>query len=350
MSISTIGQAMALYAQPSEFDQDAWKQAFDIANGFAESSEAQRRNRENLATSEWRVGALNAANQDKINQANWDIKNRDMLGTQKTGFDLWDYGRRQQNGDFEDTVKREEYERGKKLSDFILHNAFNEDGTPKTDQEKVIAAQKAFGDDSRAYVASLGYIFPQTKFNDWQAREDYQFNQKRILSYEKERADILNSGEEPGVLREKLIELNSRYPDQLAWIARMYGPQNQGGTQETTQTGTPEIRYDGQQPAPAQTATPTQTTAPVQTTPAETAPAQTSVRPLTQEEQHQKTIDNLRAWGNGGADKFWADLWASMAAKNERTKKENEMKSQILAEAAKNYVIPNPYYLTPNGY
>lgn len=85
MSISTIGQAMGLYAQPSEFDQNAWKQAFDIANGFAESSEAQRRNRENLATSEWRVAALNAKNQANIAES----QNQKTLSDAKQGW--WNF-------------------------------------------------------------------------------------------------------------------------------------------------------------------------------------------------------------------------------------------------------------------
>lgn len=34
MAISDINKAMALYAQPTEFDQNAWKTAFDIANAF----------------------------------------------------------------------------------------------------------------------------------------------------------------------------------------------------------------------------------------------------------------------------------------------------------------------------
>lgn len=34
MAISDINKAMALYAQPTQFDQSAWKTAFDIANAF----------------------------------------------------------------------------------------------------------------------------------------------------------------------------------------------------------------------------------------------------------------------------------------------------------------------------
>ncbi|MGX3066025.1 hypothetical protein [Ursidibacter arcticus] len=59
MAISDINKAMAYYAQPSAYDQNAWKTAFDISNAFAETSEKHRQNRENLATSDWRVAYQN---------------------------------------------------------------------------------------------------------------------------------------------------------------------------------------------------------------------------------------------------------------------------------------------------
>lgn len=62
MAISDINKMMAMYAQPTEFDQNAWKKAFDIANAFtgAENSrtianENARKHQENLATQDWRV-------------------------------------------------------------------------------------------------------------------------------------------------------------------------------------------------------------------------------------------------------------------------------------------------------
>lgn len=62
MAISDINKMMAMYAQPTEFDQNAWKTAFDIANAFtgAENSrtianENARKHQENLATQDWRV-------------------------------------------------------------------------------------------------------------------------------------------------------------------------------------------------------------------------------------------------------------------------------------------------------
>lgn len=62
MAISDINKMMAMYAQPTEFDQNAWKTAFDIANSFATVSENHRKNRENLATEDWRVSLANAQN------------------------------------------------------------------------------------------------------------------------------------------------------------------------------------------------------------------------------------------------------------------------------------------------
>lgn len=62
MAISDINKMMALYAQPNEFDQNAWKSAFDIANGFTNANnnrtladENARKLRENLATEYWRT-------------------------------------------------------------------------------------------------------------------------------------------------------------------------------------------------------------------------------------------------------------------------------------------------------
>lgn len=69
MAISDINKAMALYAQPSEFDQNAWKTAFDMADRFAQASEKHRANVENLATQEAR-----------INHANWDFMNKERMG------------------------------------------------------------------------------------------------------------------------------------------------------------------------------------------------------------------------------------------------------------------------------
>ena len=70
MAISDINKMMAMYAQPTEFDQNAWKTAFDIANAFtgAENSrtianENARKHQENLATQDWRVNYANAQHQ-----------------------------------------------------------------------------------------------------------------------------------------------------------------------------------------------------------------------------------------------------------------------------------------------
>lgn len=77
MAISDINKAMALYAQPTEFDQNAWKTAFDIANAFtgAENSrtianENARKHQENLATSDWRVKFQNNEYQTGIGTNN----------------------------------------------------------------------------------------------------------------------------------------------------------------------------------------------------------------------------------------------------------------------------------------
>lgn len=59
-----------LYQDTPESNQ-AWKTAFDIANNFANSAEKFRQHDENMATSAYRVGAMNAENKQKIDLAPW---------------------------------------------------------------------------------------------------------------------------------------------------------------------------------------------------------------------------------------------------------------------------------------
>lgn len=70
MAISDINKAMAMYAQPTEFDQNAWKTAFDIANAFTSAennrttaNENARKHQELLDTQAWRTAYANAQNQ-----------------------------------------------------------------------------------------------------------------------------------------------------------------------------------------------------------------------------------------------------------------------------------------------
>lgn len=66
MAISDINKAMAMYAQPTEFDQSAWKTAFDIANSFTNAennrttaNENARKHQELLDTQAWRTAYTN---------------------------------------------------------------------------------------------------------------------------------------------------------------------------------------------------------------------------------------------------------------------------------------------------
>lgn len=119
MSILDINKAMAAYSVPTEFDQNAWKKAFDIANAFttaennrATANENQRKYQENLATQDWRVAYSNAQNQagvseqqNKLAQAqalsqNWDLLRQygvDENGRFRTPEELFNIGRSQQN-------------------------------------------------------------------------------------------------------------------------------------------------------------------------------------------------------------------------------------------------------------
>lgn len=88
MAISDINKLMAMYTQPTEFDQNAWKTAFDISNAFTNANnnrtladENARKLRENLATEDWRTAYQKADFLDRTNQANWNVTTRD--GTQQ---------------------------------------------------------------------------------------------------------------------------------------------------------------------------------------------------------------------------------------------------------------------------
>ncbi|WP_439291476.1 hypothetical protein [Lonepinella koalarum] len=92
MAIADIGRNMAMYAQPTEFDQNAWKQAFDIANQFTATQnnrttaeDNMRKLAENYATQNGRVNALNAQNKDLINQYGWNTTTRNA--TQQATID-----------------------------------------------------------------------------------------------------------------------------------------------------------------------------------------------------------------------------------------------------------------------
>lgn len=89
MAISDISKAMALYAQPSEFDQSAWKKSFDIANAFADMSEKHRANRENLATEDWRVAYLKNNYDTGIVKNNTETQRNHILQEQEAGADEW---------------------------------------------------------------------------------------------------------------------------------------------------------------------------------------------------------------------------------------------------------------------
>ncbi|THA11350.1 hypothetical protein [Rodentibacter pneumotropicus] len=93
MAISDINKMMAMYTQPTEFDQNAWKTAFDISNAFTNANnertladENARKLRENLATEDWRTAYQKADFLDRENLANWNVTTRDA--TQKGTIDF----------------------------------------------------------------------------------------------------------------------------------------------------------------------------------------------------------------------------------------------------------------------
>lgn len=79
MAISDINRAMAAYSQPSEFDQNAWKTAFDIANGFTNAE--HNRTRANDAARAYQENMATSAN--RVNYMNWDFGNKQAMGDLK---------------------------------------------------------------------------------------------------------------------------------------------------------------------------------------------------------------------------------------------------------------------------
>lgn len=75
MSIADIFKIQQSYNLHNKFnDQTDWQEAFKIANSFAETSEKHRANRENLATSDWRVNYQNNAYQTGIQKDDLEVK------------------------------------------------------------------------------------------------------------------------------------------------------------------------------------------------------------------------------------------------------------------------------------
>lgn len=62
-----------LYQDTPESNQ-AWKTAFDIANNFGNTAEKFRQHDENMLTSAYRVGAMNAQNKQKIDLSPWETQ------------------------------------------------------------------------------------------------------------------------------------------------------------------------------------------------------------------------------------------------------------------------------------
>ncbi|MBF0785790.1 hypothetical protein E4T80_09990 [Muribacter muris] len=85
MSIADIFKIQQSYNLNDKFnDQTNWQDAFKIANSFAETSEKHRANRENLATSAYRVDAMNALNKKNIELAPYETK----AGIAKAKYDI----------------------------------------------------------------------------------------------------------------------------------------------------------------------------------------------------------------------------------------------------------------------
>ncbi|PJG83756.1 hypothetical protein [Caviibacterium pharyngocola] len=114
MSILDIGKAMAIYNQPTEFDQNAWKTAFDIANAFNTASN-------NYVTLE----------NNRITRGVNALKHQENMATSdnRVAWQNWDYNNRMKTGDFAQVKSHYEFDKlkatdedSKALDNFIAEN------------------------------------------------------------------------------------------------------------------------------------------------------------------------------------------------------------------------------------
>lgn len=164
MAISDINRAMSAMAQPTEFDQSAWKKAFDIANAFNTASnnainyaDNALKHNENLATSDWRTAYKNNGYEQGIKQNGLKTADLQRLYSNalKTDPSLIQATIAQNNfATTGSTIANKEALGQEQLMGLVNQHGFNADGTAKTLPETWQAMQSAGVDMNNPYVAS----------------------------------------------------------------------------------------------------------------------------------------------------------------------------------------------------
>lgn len=354
MAISDITKMMAMYNPPSDFDKDGWKKAFDISNAFADTSEKHRANRENLATSDWRVQNMNNGYQTGIEKNNLDIAELqrqygNALATDPSAIQAtiaknnyavtgYDMGRDSLQGQQEYLQLKQKY-------------AFNADGSPRTEPE-MYQAMLADG------------VTPQSPYavsNFWQASNQARGNKQALLD------KILQSAEEviidpatgerkrTGRISQDMLQhgLNNYIATGLLTKGDAEQLTNQLFHFSSTHSLLPAGLSIGSGLAPQleklNHAQPTQVVPYAEgfSPPDQAIPYKWGYSPIahshtpikaTPEEEYAATVENLRNWENGGANKFWND-WREEIDQNNVARR--EALQRVIENSRK---IPNGAY------
>lgn len=358
MAISEINRAMSAMAQPTEFDQSAWKKAFDISNAFNTASnnainyaDNALKHNENLATSDWRTAYKNNGYEQGIKQNGLKTADLQRLYSNalKTDPSLIQATIAQNNfATTGSTIANKEALGQEQLMGLLHQHGFNTDGTAKTLPETWQAMQSAGVDMNNPYVAS----------HFWKAGNQQRQNVQGVLDNVLRNSfgtvtdplgNVVSTGQiDQNKLGQQLnlaIATGQISQEQADGLIRQLYPKTPNTTSATalptpmsfvpaiggfssqlanlTPENTQTIPYAiGYTPPPfmLQYGAETMPSMPqgevndaVQPVPTTALPVEA---PLTQAEKEQITLQHLKNWESGGASQYWQNFWAEKKARD----------------------------------
>lgn len=316
MAISDINKMMAMYAQPTEFDQNAWKNAFDIANAFtnaennrtvAEANKVKTEDLKRLYSNALQTDPSSIQStiaQNNFNTTQYKIGEQGILGQDEMIKALQSYG-------------------------------INPDGTARTIPE-AYAAMQADGKN---------LVNPYALSNVWQAGNQERANKQALYQ------NILNNAMETEITptgeRVQTGRINAKLLDQRLNQAVISGAM--------TKADADALRNRAFPVAPNQAVIPVNVLDAVNQVNSMLLPEKTSIQPtpvsqqiskqdvptplLTPEQQRQQLADNLKAWQDGGAEAYWRNYFQGV--KNDGIARDRAM-AEAMGMNNKPYL---PYYL-----
>lgn len=359
MAISDINRAMSAIAQPTEFDQVAWKKAFDIANAFntnANNAVSYANNllkhNENLATSDWRTAHTNNGYEQGIKQNNLKTADLQRLYNNAIATDPSLVQATIAQNNFANTganIANREALGKEQLMRLVNTHGFNEDGTTRTLPEVWQALQAAGVEMKDPYSTSHFWKAGNQQQQNVQGTLDVLLRNSlgttvdqfgNVVSTGKIDQDKLNqqlnlaiatgkiSQEQANGLLDRLYPtapetMPTALPTTTSFVPEIGGFSNQLARIGAVNTQTVPYAV-GYTPPPfmlqygigATPATPHSTLNNVATPmPQETVVAESLVEnPLTPAEEEQLTIQALKNWEAGGAKQYWNQFWADKKA------------------------------------